>query len=66
MLGPTIADVVQQFAKLTGSPPLMPFYSLGYLGSTMSYTEAPNAQEKLCEFVDLCKEHKSERDCFVL
>ena len=41
-------------------------WSLGYLGSTMSYTEAPNAQEQLKKFVDLCHEHNIPCDLFHL
>jgi alpha-glucosidase len=39
---------------------------LGYLGSTMSYTESPNAQEQLAQFVQLCKQHKMPCDLFHL
>ena len=45
---------------------LPPRWSLGYLGSTMSYTEAPDAQEQLKRFVDLCSEHQIPCDGFHL
>ncbi|MEW5956188.1 MAG: glycoside hydrolase family 31 protein [Chloroflexota bacterium] len=64
--GPTIAQVVEKFSALTGRMILPPRWSLGYLGSTMSYTEAPDAQEQLKRFVDLCREHQIPCDLFHL
>ena len=64
--GPTIEAVVEKFTRLTGRPCLPPRWSLGYLGSTMKYTEAPDAQEQLKRFVDLCKEHDIPCDMFHL
>ncbi len=55
--GPTIQEVVQKLAKLIGYPTLPPRYSLGYLGSSMTYTEAENAQEQVTEFISLCRQH---------
>jgi alpha-glucosidase len=64
--GPTIEQVVAKFSALTGRMALPPRWSLGYLGSTMSYTEAPDAQEQLKRFVDLCREHQIPCDGFHL
>ncbi|HVU12797.1 MAG TPA: glycoside hydrolase family 31 protein [Phototrophicaceae bacterium] len=64
--GPTMEAVVEKFTKLTGRPCLPPRWSLGYLGSTMKYTEAPDAQEQLKRFVDLCEEHDIPCDMFHL
>ena len=64
--GPSIEAVVEKFTKLTGRPALPPRWSLGYLGSTMKYTEAPDAQEQLKQFVDLCKQHDIPCDMFHL
>ena len=55
--GPTIAAVIEKFTALTGRPAVPPRWSLGYLGSTMSYTEAPDAQAQLKQFTALCAEH---------
>jgi alpha-glucosidase len=52
--------------KITGLPVLPPRHMLGYLGSTMSYTEAPNAQEQLKKFVELCQTHQMPCDLFHL
>jgi alpha-glucosidase len=49
-----------------GRPALPPRWSLGYLGSTMAYTDAPNAQEELRRFVDLCAGHDIPCDLFHL
>jgi alpha-glucosidase len=64
--GPTVADVASRFARLIGLPQLMPRWSLGFMGSTMTYTEAENAQERLKEFVDLCRQHDIETSLFHL
>ena len=64
--GPSIAQVVEKFSALIGRPILPPRWSLGYLGSTMTYTEAPDAQEQLKRFVALCDEHRIPCDLFHL
>ncbi len=66
LYGPSIERVLETFAALTGYPALPPRWSLGYLGSTMSYTEAPDAQEQLKQFVDLCAQHDIPCDGFHL
>lgn len=64
--GPTIREVVEKFSALTGRMILPPRWSLGYLGSTMSYTEAPDAQVQLQQFVELCQQHDIPCDMFHL
>ncbi len=66
ILGPGIPDVVRKFSALTGRMHLPPRWSLGYLGSTMKYTDADNAQEQLKQFVTLCDEHAIPCDMFHL
>jgi alpha-glucosidase len=55
--GPKVADVTQRFTWLTGRPAMMPRWALGYSGSTMSYTDAPDAQARMGEFVEQCRRH---------
>lgn len=64
--GPTIAEVVQKYTQLTGRPTLLPRYALGYLGSTMRYTEMPDAQVQLKRFIELCEQHDIPCDAFHL
>lgn len=64
--GPTIREVVEKLAGLTGHMALPPRWSLGYLGSTMTYTDAPDAQDQLRRFVELCNEHDILCDLFHL
>lgn len=66
LYGPSIEAVIEQFTELTGRPTLLPRWSLGYLGSTMSYTEAPDAQEQLKRFAELCQQHDIPCDAFHL
>ncbi len=64
--GPSIPEVVQKFARLTGRPALPPRWSLGYLGSTMAYAEAPDAQAQHAQFARLCQENDIPCDLFHL
>ena len=58
--GPLIEHVVAQYTKLTGRCPLAPKWTLGYLGSAMKYTDAPNAQSMLQKFIGNCAAHGIE------
>lgn len=64
IFGPTIEQIVERYTWLTGRPALLPDYALGYLGSTMSYTEQPDAQAQLAKFAELCREHDIPCDLF--
>lgn len=43
-----------------------PKWSLGYSGSTMHYTDAPDAQNQLMKFIELCEKHDIPCDSFQL
>ncbi|KVU22477.1 alpha-glucosidase [Burkholderia ubonensis] len=62
----TPLHAVRRFTWLTGRPALMPKWALGYSGSTMSYTDAPDAQERMGEFLARCGEHDILCDSFHL
>jgi alpha-glucosidase len=64
--GPKVADVTRRFTWLTGRPAMLPRWALGYSGSTMSYTDAPDAQARMAEFVDQCRRHDILCDSFHL
>jgi len=64
--GKTIERVIERYTWLTGRPARLPRYALGYLGSTMSYTEAPDAQAQLARFAELCQLHDIPCDMFHL
>lgn len=66
ILGPRIKNVTEKFSWLTGKTIFMPKWSIGYSGSTMSYTDAPDAQEQLQKFIKDCKEHDIPCDSFQL
>jgi alpha-glucosidase len=55
--GPEIAQVTRRYTWLTGTPAFLPKWSMGYSGSTMSYTDAPDAQARMAEFLGKCEEH---------
>ena len=64
--GPSIKEVTERFSWLTGRSTFSPKWSLGYSGSTMSYTDSPNAQEELFNFIKDCKKHDIPCDSFQL
>ncbi|PJG84722.1 TIM-barrel domain-containing protein [Conservatibacter flavescens] len=66
ILGPQILDVTKKYTQLTGGTIFGPKWSLGYSGSTMSYTDAPDAQQQLKKFVDLCEQYDIPCDSFQL
>lgn len=57
LAGDTPAAIARRFTWLTGRPAMMPKWSLGYSGSTMSYTDAPDAAVRMGEFLEKCAEH---------
>ncbi|EGD76111.1 hypothetical protein PTSG_00818 [Salpingoeca rosetta] len=66
IFGQDLKSVVQDVSRLIGRPLMPPRWCLGYLGSTMAYTEAPDAQEQLKKFVSLCHSHDILCDGFHL
>lgn len=62
----TPLHAVRRFTWLTGRPAWMPKWGLGYSGSTMSYTDAPDAQQRMGEFIERCSEHDVLCDSFHL
>ena len=64
--GPQVKDIVTRYTWLTGKTIFPPKWSLGYSGSTMTYTDEPKSQERLNEFLDLCEKHDIICDSFQL
>lgn len=64
--GPRPDQVVRRFTWLTGRPALTPRWGLGYSGSTMSYTDAPDAQARMEGFIAGCERHDILCDSFHL
>lgn len=65
--GPTIGQVVQRYTDLTGKSILAPKYSLGYLGSTMFYTELEaHSDEAIVGFLEQCAEQGIPCDGFFM
>ncbi|HDJ2741125.1 TPA: glycoside hydrolase family 31 protein [Salmonella bongori] len=64
--GERVLDVTKAFVRLTGKTLFGPKWSLGYSGSTMHYTDAPDAQNQLMNFIRLCDEHAIPCDSFQL
>ncbi len=66
MLGPQVLDVTKAFVRLTGKTLFGPKWSLGYSGSTMQYTDAPDAQQQLSQFISGCQQYAIPCDSFQL
>ena len=64
--GPKPLDVTKRFTWLTGKPARLPDWALAYSGSTMAYTDAPDAQAQMGEFLRLCEEHDIPCESFHL
>jgi alpha-glucosidase len=62
----TLPGIVQRYTWLTGRPAFLPRWGLGYSGSTMSYTDRPDAQAAMMEFVTGCETHDILCDSFHL
>ncbi|MBM3604313.1 MAG: alpha-glucosidase [Alphaproteobacteria bacterium] len=61
---PDLAGLTRRQAWLTGGTAFPPRWSLGYSGSTMSYTDAPDAQRQLEGFLDQITAHDLPCDSF--
>ncbi|WP_175454964.1 TIM-barrel domain-containing protein [Actinopolyspora saharensis] len=65
--GPGIRDVVRRYTALTGRPPLLPKYALGYLASSMYYSELDaDSDRAITEFVDVARAEDIPVDGFQL
>jgi alpha-glucosidase len=64
--GPEPLDVTRRFTWLTGRPARLPDWALAYSGSTMAYTDAPDAQARMGAFLKLCAEHDIPCESFHL
>jgi alpha-glucosidase len=66
VIGHDLEGIVSSFTWLTGKPAMLPKWALGYSGSTMSYTDRPDAQAAMMEFIAKCEEHDILCDSFHL
>ncbi|RVU04493.1 glycoside hydrolase family 31 protein [Novosphingobium umbonatum] len=64
--GPDAREVTRRYTWLTGRPALQPRWAVGYSGSTMTYTDAPNAQERMVEFIEGVSTHQVPCESFHL
>ena len=61
---PDMLPLVRGHTRLTGGTAFMPRWALGYSGSTMAYTDRPNAQEELEGFLAELSRHDIPCDSF--
>ena len=52
----SVPEIVNRFARLHGTDLMPPKWTLKYCGSTMAYTDAPDAGKQLEGFVEKCRE----------
>ena len=65
-MGASIKKVVKNFTWLTGKVLFLPKWSLGYSGSTMSFTDNQKSQTLLYQFLENCKKYNIPCDSFQL
>ena len=53
----TPLEIVRRFSALTGTAAPVPRWAFSYCGSTMAYTDAPDADRQLRAFVQKCEEN---------
>ena len=61
-----VKEIVSKFIYLTGKASLPPKWSFSYCASTMAYTDAPDANNKLYGFLDLIKKYQIDCKGFYL
>lgn len=65
--GPTVKAVIERYTDLTGKTVLPPRYSLGYMGSSMYYTElSENSDKAVLGFIDRAKAEEIPCEGFFL
>ena len=65
--GPTVKEVVSRYTDLTGKSVLCPRHTLGYIGSSMYYTELPEkSDDAILNFVNRASEEKIPCEGFFL
>jgi alpha-glucosidase len=57
IFGPKIRDVVARYTALTGRMAMPPRWTISYSGSSMQYTDAPDAEAQLGRFLTQLAEH---------
>ena len=57
MFGPSVREIVARYTALTGRTAFPPRWSLSYSGSSMQYTDAPDAQARLGDFLKRLSGH---------
>ncbi len=66
LIGPDLPTVVKLIQDLTGYAPTPPDWSLGYMGSTMAYTDAEDPAAALAGFVEKLREYRMPCTAFHL
>lgn len=65
--GPKVKDVIKRYTDLTGKSALLPKQALGYLASSMYYSELEkDCDEKIIDFIDKAKNNDIPIDGFQL
>ena len=54
----TPLEIVRRFSALTGGAASVPKWAFSYCGSTMAYTDAPDADARMRGFVQKCEENR--------
>lgn len=64
--GPTVSKITERFSWLTGKTIFSPKWSIAYSGSTMTYTDLPDSQKLLNNFLEDCRKYNIPCSSFQL
>ena len=62
----TVSEIVSRFIHMTGGIGKVPDWAFRYCGSTMEYTDAPDADHRLRSFIDNCNTYGIKAGAFYL
>ena len=64
LAGPSVPDVVRRFSWLTGGQAFAPKWSLGFATTSMTITDAPDADARITDFIEKCRHYQIPCDSF--
>ena len=64
LAGPSLPDVVRRFSWLTGGQAFAPKWSLGFATTSMTIADAPDADARITDFIEKCRQHQIPCDSF--
>jgi alpha-glucosidase len=64
LAGPTVPQVTRRFSWLTGGQAFAPRWSFGFACTSMAIADAPDADARISDFIERCRQHAIPCDSF--